>query len=60
MTGVSKIGKEGGQKTAAKKTKSNRDVVEAVKEEIFKQFPGYSSYHAIKLAKLLAENKDKI
>ena len=60
MTGISKIGKEGGQKIAAKRTKSSLDVVEAVKEEICKQFPGYSSYHAIKLAKLLTENKDKI
>ena len=60
MTGIAKIGKGIEHKPAAKKIKSDLDVIEAVKEEICKQFPGYSSYHAIKLAKLLAENKDII
>jgi len=60
LTGINKIGKESSQKFVSKKTKSMLDVVEAAKEEISKQFPGFSSYHALKLAKLLTENKDII
>ena len=60
MTGINKIEKGSSQKFASKKAKTMLDVVEAAKEEISRQFPGFSSYHALKLAKLLTENKDII
>ena len=60
MTGVAKIGKHGAQKADTKKQKSMLDVVEAARQEIDRKFPGFSSYHALKLAKLLAQNKDNL
>ena len=60
MTGTIKIGKVSNLKFATKKEKSMLDVIEAAKEEISRQFPGFSSYHAMKLAKLLTEKKDEI
>ncbi|MEK7377057.1 MAG: hypothetical protein AABZ57_07875 [Candidatus Margulisiibacteriota bacterium] len=60
MTGITKIGKESNQEVSAKKTKSDLDILGVAKEEICKQFPGFSSYHAMKLAKLLTEKKDII
>ncbi|GEM_PF-3646055 len=60
MTGVAKIGKQSSQKQGAKNQKTMLDVVKAAEQEINRQFPGFSSYHAIKLAKLLAQNKDSL